>query len=419
MKPLKVGILGAGSAASVALLVAMRVHNYNITHDLNHVHVVIIHDPKIPIAPVGESTSAGIPAIMEEVLGDYVHARRKEFSGNYKFSSRYFYEKRTGLPAFNVCQSAAGYQFDSQVWSKWIFKEVIAKYKNVIEIQDTILSIHQTENNVTVQCNEHTHTFDVIINCMGNPTKEELESEDYILDVFETVNSVVIQPEFKYYENEMFTSAHYHDNGWMFGIPIATRKAWGYLYNNKFLSEEEACAKFSAIRGGIDTTNLPKISWQPYRRKRNLEGRILYLGNKLFLLEPTNALPLHTYMNFSEIFLQKVSEDLPMSYLNIEQNRIYNEHMEKYQNLIALQYISENKLGEDTEFWKTTSAKAKHRLMNSKSFQKFLINTDLSKRMQNYSWHPACIMAEYIDGYGLDLKSLRNTKVPFDQLIYV
>jgi hypothetical protein len=120
------------------------------------------------------------------------------------------------------------------------------------------------------------YNFDYVIDCRGTPSQEELNSDLYEKNVFQSVNSAILYPDFTKYD-EPFTSTHFHEQGWMFGVPLQHRKAWGYLYDKNITSHEDASEHFAKLKG-IDTTNLRRFNWEPYYKKTDPKLHSTYLS---------------------------------------------------------------------------------------------------------------------------------------------
>ena len=396
-----IGIIGAGTSSAVAIL-AMADIWLSDKNFFQSFHITCLNDPSVPVSQVGESISPSVIRILHSVLGlDFLEAL-PNFDGTPRYFSKYFLSEQ-GDENFYTWHMMPGAHANSQKFSRYVIDAIKQKHSFLTEINDTAESITQTDTNAVVNCKNNIYKFDFVINCSGTPTIEEIHSEEYNTDVFESMNSVVIFPELKKYE-EPFTSVHFHGHGWMFGVPLTFRKAWGYLYNNKFTSQEEACNSFGKLKN-IDATDLRKISWQPYYKKKALDGRILSLGNQLYFFEPQHAIPLHYYLNLTVQFLYQMLH-LTVEQLNIKLNNFHEHQMEQVQNIIALNYIRDPKY--DTEFWKHIRPKAIQQLKNSKDFQLWLKKCLTYNKFFEYFTHDSFIMKYYIEGYNIDLTSLQN-----------
>jgi len=398
---MNIGIIGAGSASAVAIL-AIANKRLSDPSFFQSLHITCISDSNIPITQVGESISPSIIAIMEYVLGlDFLQGL-PNFDGTPRYYSKYFLSEQGG-ENFHTWHMRPGAHVNSQKFSRFIIDSIKKRHEFFTEINDTVIDITNFDSGVIVNCKENSYKFDYLIDCRGSPSKEELESGAYITDPFESVNSVILFPDFKKYE-EPFTSVHFHDNGWMFGVPLQHRKAWGYLYNNNVTTKEEACEGFSKLKG-IDTNNLTKFSWKPYYKKNAVEGRILSLGNRLYFFEPQHAIPLHYYLNLTAQFVHEIIY-LPTDRLNYMLNNFHLEQMEQIQNLIALNYIRDP--GLNTSFWNYIRPKAVEKLKTSKNFQKWIVKCQTHNRLFDYFTHDSFIIKFYLDGYGINLNDLKN-----------
>jgi len=395
------GIIGAGTASAVAII-AIANKRLSDPAFFQHLHITCINDTNIPITQVGESISPSVIAIMNYVLGLEFLESLSNFDGTPRYYSKYFLSE-IGGENFHTWHMRPGAHVNSQKFSRYVIDAMSKRHEFFNEVNDTVLSLTQTDNAVIVECKDNAYKFDYIIDCRGTPSKDDLASDEYVTDPFESMNSVILYPDFKKYE-EPFTSVHFHKNGWMFGVPLQHRKAWGYLYNNKVTSKEEASKAFAELKG-IDTSELTKFSWQPYYKKKAIDGRVLTLGNKLYFFEPQHAIPLHYYLNLTAQFIHEITY-LPTEKLNFMLNNFHAHQMEQVQNIIALNYVRQNNF--DTPFWNYIREASIERLQNSKDFQKWIIKCQAHDKLFDYFTHDAFIMKFYIDGYSIDLDLLKN-----------
>lgn len=398
---MKIGILGAGTASAISLL---KIFELLKTYYKSQPDIYCLYDPNIPITHVGESTSPVLSGILFRVLDFNAVLDLKEFDGTLRWSTNYAWEEANGNN-FWVMHGNPGLHINSEKFASYVIKKLSEKYSNFYQIHDNVVSVDQDTSGVTVSCSEQTYKFDYLIDCRGNPSPEELASDEYTISPFQSVNSVILYPHFHEYKED-YTSAYYHKNGWMFGVPLAHRKAYGYLYNNNITSYEEACKHFAEIKG-IDTTNLRKFSWQSYYKNKVIDGRILYIGNRLYFFEPAQALPLHHYMNIAEGFIDKILiQEMSVDRMNIQMNQYHLVNVEMMQDLIAMNYVG--RIDNPSEFWSYTKESAVKRLKNSVHWQDWLQKNKLTNGILGYWRHDNSIMTSYVKGYDIDLDSLLN-----------
>jgi hypothetical protein len=395
---MKIGIIGAGSTSAVALLQVIKFDSAF----RNGFQVQCINDPNIPIAKVGESTSPPVFNLLKNVL-NLEWPDLSEFHGTLRYYTKYYWEPATGQD-FSVYHAYAGIHLDSQEFSKYVFRELKSRFPFFSEISDTVVKLEQNEYSVAVHGNDRVYEFDYVIDCRGTPSDEVLDSDEYETDnIFRSVNSAILYPDFVNKYDEPFTSSYVHKNGWMFGVPLQHRKTFGYLYNNTITSKEEASNHFAELKG-IDTSNLSKFTWRQYYKKQAMTGRVFTLGNKLYFFEPHQALPLHYYSASTEQFMKMLIENAPPEVVAQSVNNMNQIRMEQMQDMIALNYVCENKL--ESDFWNYQRPRAIEHLKNSHHWQEYIQECKTQGKICRFSFHPEIIMQFYINGYKINLDNL-------------
>jgi hypothetical protein len=387
---MKIGIVGVGTASAVAVSTLL-------TNLPKSIEVTCFYNPDIPITHVGESASAAIYGLMYEAIRFDPLKDLDGIDGTLRYCTKYNWTAAHGED-FTIRYAAPGLHVNSEKFSAFVFKRLEQLYKNFTMVPENVKSITQVEYAATVRGDRDAYSFDYVIDCRGTPSVEELNSAEYNKPQFVSVNSVILYPDFQRYD-EPYTSSYIHDNGWMFGVPLQHRKAWGYLYNNTITSLDEAKAKFAGIKE-IDTEPLRKFSWTPYYKTQAQAGRILSMGNRLYFFEPHQAIPLHFYMLLTKRFCEALmNTDNAWGVENIV-NRMYLDHVEYIQDLIAINYVGENKL--DTPFWRYAIENGKKRLHSSDRFVNWSQHV-IDNGPAGYAFHGRELMREYIDGYRIDL----------------
>ena len=397
---MKIGIIGAGTASAISILIMIQAVQRNKSQ---HIEFYCISDPSKPTARVGESTSALVHDTMRDVLGVEFLEDLEVYDGTLRYYTKYFWSEANGND-FSIRYHSPGLHLNSEKWSDYVFKKLIEKYDFFHQVFDEIASIENQSGRAVVQGKSEVYVFDYIIDCTGSPTAAELASDAYITDVFQSVNSVILNPDFKDY-GENNTSAYVHPNGWMFGVPLTLRKAFGYCYNNEFTSYEEAVKDFSHIKG-IDASTLRNFSWIPYRKAQAIDERILAMGNKLYLYEPQQAMPLHYYALITSCFIDGILNNVPNDVLNQVINKFNNEAMEDISNLMALNYCGENHI--DSVFWNALKQRSTDHLKKSKRWQNWLKEVETAGKIIGYYPADVSMMTSYIKGFKIDLATLKE-----------
>ena len=303
MQKFKFGFIGGGTASAISMLSIANDFIKSAGHDkfIDHVELVCIHDPAIPKLHVGESLSPYIHQILIDVF-NYSFENKKEFNETLRKGTQFYWEKNS-KNFFVPYESPYGLHVNSANFSDWVIENLIKQFKNVSEIKENIKSIEQNEQSVTLYGTENKYEdFTFIFDCKGFPSTQELNSNLYEKIDSQFVNGVLLYQDFKQY-NEHFSSATLHDNGWMFGIPLQHRKAFGYCYNTNFLTKEQALQNFSKLVN-VEKEKVKSLNWEQYYRKVAIDRRIVYTGNKLYFYEPHGGMPLHYYCLFAIEFIR-------------------------------------------------------------------------------------------------------------------
>ena len=395
----KIAVIGRGTASALALLSIV-----NRFKDIGKIQIDCIHDPKIDVLTVGEATSSILFNLLQQVLKFDVLKDAIHVDMTVRWGLKIFWEDGLGKD-FTASYDSPACHVNAEKISEYIIKELSKKYSHMFkEYHDKVLDIKQENKKVTVTGENSTYEYDYIIDCRGTPPKEELQSSLYSVPELCTVDSVILYPDYKEY-NENYTSAYYHKNGWMFGIPLQHRKAFGYLYNKDITSKEEAYLHFKKVNPDIDLDKTRSITWNSYYRNKVMDDRILYLGNKLYFFEPAGGISLHYYANVIDIFLEFLTNEFLSDYDIPEYMNLYHKiQIEKIQDIIALTYVGDNNMS--TNFWKHTSVKAKNRLKNSIRFKEWAEGTLEYNYYIDYWSFPGKLMKHFIEGFDINLKEL-------------
>lgn len=399
MKEYSIFVIGNGSAALVSILSilnAARRTNINL-------NVTCIYDPKIPTIEVGESTSSAILSLLTDVLDFRVLKDLEKIDGTLKYGTKYINWSDKEFYTFHVDPAI---HINSKKFSIWGIKELQKKFsRNFSIIEDNVKNVLNTSNKkVKLISNNKNYLCDYVIDCRGF---DKEDCENYKEPFFKSVNSVILYPDNNDTNNqEIYTSSIAHENGWMFQIPLITRKTTGYLYNNKIINYDQAVDNFSRLKKlpKEDILKLRYFSWEEKYRKTAMEGNILYCGNKLFFMEPSQGFALHYYVILCDILISTLTENEDVVSSNI--NNFYVDQINKMEDVLAMTYLSDVKY--ETTFWKETRKRAIQKLLTSKPFLEWCNNID---NYTHYSSHSKEILLNLINGMNIDLSIFLEKKL--------
>ncbi len=224
--------------------------------------IEVIGDSAIPPVAVGEGSTVLLSVDLVEHLGfdyhdfDAVGATQKHgiYYEGWNNNREFFHTIPLGVYALH---------FDSTILKEWITNEL----KGTVTFKDEhIDDIEQVDG-------------DYVMDCRGWAYKDQRT------EIEAPVNSAVIvdrEP-----QNTQRTLAKAMKHGWMFGIPLQHRTSYGYLYNDQFVSEEEAVEEMLQIVGG--EAEYRTMSVPSYHTGHQEGGRIIRNGNASHFFEPLEA----------------------------------------------------------------------------------------------------------------------------------
>ena len=423
MDKIKIGIIGKGSSSAIAFSTLIeyiqKVFQPKQEEFTNGFEFVCIHDPDVPIFPVGEGLSPKLRRTLELVLDYKYDVNNTLFDETPRRGTKHFWTKSIGKDFDISYRPNIGLHVNAAKFSNSIFEKLKQKYTNFYEIHDVVSEISQTEDKVILICEKNTYdNFDFIFDCRGFPEEETLKNGEYDFPKFEFVNTVLLYQDFKVYD-EPYTTNYVHENGWMFGIPLTHRKAFGYLYNKSITNYDDALINFKQTLkhyvdlDAIDEDRIKKISWNQYYKKKIMDGRVLSIGARLYFFDPHHGMPLHYISMCCRFFIGGLlgftNGHFNLKNYNLVMNNFHKISINKLKDLIAINYVNS---GIDSEFWKTATQNGKSIIKESNVFFNWYAdrNFHLCENGNNlegfnipYSPHEADLMNQYLTGYNIDL----------------
>jgi hypothetical protein len=148
------------------------------------------------------------------------------------------------------------------------------------------------------------------------------------------------------------TTATALSSGWMWDIPLQNRRGCGYVYNDQFISADDA-KKELELKLKRPIVPIKTISFDPGRAETFWKHNVISLGLASSFVEPLQATSIHT--TIAQIILFVNDFLLPdKSLVNIEENKkSYNRRISEMYD-ITLDFISLHYQGGrvDTPFWR-------------------------------------------------------------------
>lgn len=158
-----------------------------------------------------------------------------------------------------------------------------------------------------------------------------------------------------YEDGEKFvgeTKATALSSGWMWEIPLKTRKGCGYVYDSSFMTPEKAKEEVEAYLGK-EIEPIRTLSFKAGHVKEFWKNNLFSLGLSSSFVEPLEASSIHNTVVQLAIFCKEFllpDAEKTMSPIN---QKIYNKRI-SFLNKVLVDFISLHYQGgrEDSEFWR-------------------------------------------------------------------
>jgi tryptophan halogenase len=148
------------------------------------------------------------------------------------------------------------------------------------------------------------------------------------------------------------TKAWAMPNGWMWQIPTQERYGCGYVYDDRFVSDEQAHKEVEEITGR-KIEPIKVIKFKSGRVEKAWVNNVLAVGLSSNFLEPLEATSIHGTIAMLDIFCQYHLSPMPNVTVNEVGIRQFNEYfgymIDEFRDLIQMHYMTKRN---DTPFWK-------------------------------------------------------------------
>jgi tryptophan 7-halogenase len=323
MRRKRLGVIGVGSAGILSLC-------HFCTWFGNDWEIVSIHNPDKPILGIGESTNGGFVGLLEK--GTHFALGHEEdladLDATLKFGSRFKnWRDQTWLNP--LLDGNTAIHFNSFNFKDFAYKRLARIWPEKFRVlEGDVKSLDNYPHKVVVNIDGKKEDFDYVIDAMGYPG----DLSGYVKSNCTPVNRCIIHNMMEYdlaYETDHIATKH----GWMFGVPLKSRKTYGYLFNDNYTSVEVATQDMKEILG-VDKVDGKEYLFNCYYTDKMIEGRICKCGNKALFFEPLVANSIFLYILGVRMFFDHIMENVPAK----ELNRRYVEAIQEMEDVISYYY---------------------------------------------------------------------------------
>jgi len=257
---------------------------------------------------------------------------------------------------------AHGYHFDGHKVGKYLKK--ISMAEGVKHIDTEVLDVILDEDGIKSikLANETELEADFFVDCSGFARKLisalDVNWTSYSKNL--PVNSAMPFL-INYKEDEVVkpvTTAWAQKAGWMWKIPTGDRYGCGYVYDNNFISDEEAKLEIESVLGH-EVTPIKWIKFDTGRLDKLWHKNCLAIGLSAAFAEPLEATSIHSQIVQLTTFIFDYMKDTKEQTVNNGSQNIYNRRMttmyDDFKDFLVLHYQTQRK---DSEFWRWVSSGA-------------------------------------------------------------
>lgn len=248
------------------------------------------------------------------------------------------------------------YHFDAHLVGKY-FKKVCGEQVNYIDTE--ILSVNLTEQGYakSVVCaNGQEIEADFFVDCSGfarvflKPMNNSWKSYKDNLPVNTAMPFLL-----PYQTDEAVapvTTAWAQSSGWMWQIPVQARKGCGYVFDDRFISNEQAQREIEQLLGQ-PVEPIRFLKFDTGRTEAAWIKNVLWTGLSAAFAEPLEATSIHSTIVQLQSFIFEYLRDTQQETCNPGSIAIYNRRTAKmyddFKDFLVLHYTGKRT---DSEFWR-------------------------------------------------------------------
>jgi len=352
----KLGVIGAGTAGILTL-------THFCTWLDNSWKVYSIHDPKKKILGIGESTNGGFVNVLQLGL-DFALGHPSDMAfldATLKFGSL-FHNWRKEDMLNPLLDGSTAVHFNNFKFREFAYGRLERLWPQKFRsLEGEVQKLKSLPDRVSAVIDGQEHEFDYVMDCMGFPD----DFAGYTMSDCTPVNRCLIHNQKPPYEFKPYTDHIAHKHGWMFGVPLQSRKTYGYLFNDNMISKEAALEDMRQELG-VEKIEGGEYLFKCYYANSIIEGRICKNGNKALFFEPLVANSIFLYIFTARQFYDFITGTADET----ASNAAFVKMVQQMEDLIT--YYYQGGSIHDTEFWRFASQKSKKRLETREPFHQLM-----------------------------------------------
>ena len=257
------------------------------------------------------------------------------------------------LPNWNF-KLNAGYQFDATKFANWLKKE-FKKIGGKIEV-GSIIKINQDNKGITsLYLDTHKQiSADLYIDCsgfksllLGKALKEPFKSYSNMLP---NNSAWATHLPYKNKKKELvtYTNCTAIENGWVWKIPLWSKMGTGYVYSDKYISDEDALKQFQKHLGKKDL-EFKKLKMRTGVHQNIWVKNVCAIGLSAGFIEPLESNGLLSVHEFIFQLLRALQRPVISEFTKQNFNMHCKNFLDGFAEFVALHYALS--IRTDTPYW--------------------------------------------------------------------
>ena len=252
------------------------------------------------------------------------------------------------------------YHFDAIKFGNWLKKE-FKKLGGKIEI-GSIVKINQDTKGITSLDldTDKSISADLYIDCsgfksllLGQTLKEPFESYSNILPN-NSAWATHLPYQSKEKELKPYTNCTAIENGWVWNIPLWSKMGTGYVYSDKYISDDDALKQFKKYLGQEDL-EFKKLKMRTGIHKNIWVKNVCAIGLSAGFIEPLESNGLLSVHEFLEKLLRVLQRPVISTFIKQQFNFSCRNLFNSFAEFVALHYALSVRT--DTPYWQDIQKK--------------------------------------------------------------
>lgn len=354
----KIAVLGAGSAG---LLTAAHL----CTWLDDSWQVCCVYNPSKDILGIGESTNGAFVSVLERAT-NFTLASPHDLAAldaTIKYGSKFEKWREQGW-VNPLLSGNVAIHFNNRRLKDFVFERLARLWPRQFELLEAdVRGVQNYADHVTLATDGGSHDFEFVVDCMGTPPSFDAYtiSDCTLLDRCR-IHSVTA------YDFEPFTDHIATPDGWMFGVPLAGYKTYGYLYSSAFTDTEAAEAGMRRLLGAqtLDAgTYKAHYDFRCYYANELISGRVCKNGNRALFFEPLLANSMFVYIYAARLIYDYVAAGQEASRCN----GLFLKAVQEMEDVISYYYKGGST--HRTDVWRALQERANTRLERRTQFAEY------------------------------------------------